>query len=73
MGDLADDRSDRALWEFTRADGYVFSCNILRHARDWRLMLACNGLVFARRACESRQEADAFAEDFLHGLQSSTS
>lgn len=65
----ADDRDDRSLWEYTRADGFVFSCKVLRQARDWTLMLACNGLVFARRVCESRQEADSWASHFLDGLQ----
>lgn len=67
-----DDRHDRSLWEFTRADGFVFSCNVLRQARDWTLMLACNGLVFARRAFDSRQEADDWASHFLDGLRRPT-
>ena len=57
------------FWEFTRTDGFVFRCDLFRQAREWMLMLACNGGVFARRTFDSRQEAEAWADAFLAGMQ----
>jgi hypothetical protein len=64
-----DDGSYALVWEFTRADGFVLSCEVLRQARDWILTLACDGAVFARAAFDSRQEAEACAGTCLTGMR----
>jgi hypothetical protein len=66
---LEDDRTYALVWEFTRADGFVLSCDVLRHTRDWILTLACDGAVFARTVFASRQEAEAWAETCLTGMR----
>jgi len=65
---LPDAVSRLRVWEFQRPDGYVFQCELAESARSWMLMLACNGNVFARRAFDSRPQAEAWADDFLVGL-----
>lgn len=56
------------VWEYQRADGYVFHCDLTDTVRDWMLTLACNGCVFARHAFDSRPQAEAWAADFWSRL-----
>lgn len=58
------------MWQFERLDGYVFQCDLTDTVGGWMLTLACNGLVFARHAFDSRADAQSWADDFLIRLTS---
>lgn len=58
------------MWQFERLDGYVFHCNLTETVGGWMLTLACNDLVFARHAFDSRPDAQSWADDFLIRLTS---